>query len=27
LGFEQVWNLRGGMIEWKDAQFPVERGP
>ena len=27
LGFEQVWNLKGGMIEWKDAQLPVERGP
>ena len=25
LGFEHVWNLRGGMIEWKDAQLPVER--
>jgi sulfur dioxygenase len=27
LGFERVWNLKGGMIEWKDAQLPVERGP
>jgi len=27
LGFEQVWNLGGGMIEWRDAQLPVERGP
>ena len=26
LGFEHVWNLKGGMIEWKDAQLPVERG-
>jgi sulfur dioxygenase len=25
LGFEHVWNLKGGMIEWKDAQLPVER--
>jgi sulfur dioxygenase len=25
LGFERVWNLKGGMIEWKDAQLPVER--
>src|SRR5271155_2996083 len=24
LGFEHVWNLKGGMIEWKDAQLPVE---
>jgi sulfur dioxygenase len=27
LGFERVWNLKGGMIEWKDAQLTVERGP
>jgi sulfur dioxygenase len=26
LGFEQVWNLKGGMLEWTDAQLPVERG-
>ena len=25
LGFEHVWNLKGGMIEWKDEQLPVER--
>ena len=25
MGFEHVWNLKGGMIEWKDAQLPVER--
>ena len=25
LGFEHVWNLKGGMLEWKDAKFPVER--
>jgi sulfur dioxygenase len=25
LGFEHVWNLKGGMIEWRDAQLPVER--
>jgi rhodanese-related sulfurtransferase len=26
LGFEHVWNLKGGMLEWKDANLPVERG-
>jgi rhodanese-related sulfurtransferase len=26
LSFEHVWNLKGGMLEWKDAKFPVERG-
>jgi len=25
LGFEHVWNLKGGMLEWKDAHLPVER--
>jgi len=25
LGFEHVWNLKGGMIEWADARLPVER--
>ncbi len=24
LSFEHVWNLKGGMIEWKDAHLPVE---
>lgn len=24
LGCEQVWNLKGGMLEWKDARLPVE---
>jgi sulfur dioxygenase len=24
LGCEQVWNLKGGMIEWNDAHLPVE---
>ena len=24
LGFEHVWNLKGGMIEWKDERLPVE---
>src|SRR5277367_6208935 len=24
LGFEHVWNLKGGMIEWKDARLPVD---
>ncbi len=26
LGFEHIWNLKGGMLEWKDANLPVERG-
>jgi sulfur dioxygenase len=26
LGFEQVSNLRGGMLDWVDANFPVEHG-
>jgi sulfur dioxygenase len=25
MGFERVSNLKGGMIEWNDAHFPVER--
>jgi sulfur dioxygenase len=25
LGFEKVWNLKGGMLEWNDAGLPVER--
>ncbi len=25
LGFERVWNLKGGMLEWNDAGLPVER--
>jgi len=25
LGFEQVWNLKGGMLDWKNASLPVER--
>jgi sulfur dioxygenase len=25
MGFEHVWNLKGGMIEWQDAKLPVER--
>jgi len=24
MGFEHVWNLKGGMIEWKEARLPVE---
>ncbi|HSU91182.1 MAG TPA: rhodanese-like domain-containing protein, partial [Sporolactobacillaceae bacterium] len=24
LGCEQVWNLKGGMIEWNDARLPIE---
>jgi sulfur dioxygenase len=25
LGFEEVCNLKGGMLDWVDAKFPVER--
>jgi rhodanese-related sulfurtransferase len=25
MGFEHVWNLKGGMIEWNDARLPIER--
>jgi sulfur dioxygenase len=25
LGFERVGNLKGGMLDWNDAQLPVER--
>jgi sulfur dioxygenase len=25
LGFEHVWNLKGGMLDWTDARMPVER--
>jgi rhodanese-related sulfurtransferase len=25
LGFEHVCNLKGGMLDWNDAQLPVER--
>jgi sulfur dioxygenase len=25
LGFERVWNLRGGMLAWQDSKLPVER--
>jgi sulfur dioxygenase len=25
LGFEHVFNLRGGMLDWDDARLPVER--
>lgn len=25
LGFEHVWNLKGGMLDWSDARMPVER--
>jgi sulfur dioxygenase len=24
LGFERVWNLKGGMLDWNDAHLPVE---
>jgi len=24
LGCEQVWNLKGGMLEWNDARLPIE---
>jgi rhodanese-related sulfurtransferase len=26
LGFEQVSNLKGGMLDWNDQDLPVERG-
>ena len=25
LGFEQVYNLQGGMVDWDDRKLPVER--
>jgi sulfur dioxygenase len=25
LGFENVYNLKGGMLDWNDAQLPIER--
>ena len=25
LGFEQVYNLQGGMVDWNDRKLPVER--
>jgi rhodanese-related sulfurtransferase len=25
LGFDHVWNMRGGMVEWNDERLPVER--
>jgi sulfur dioxygenase len=25
LGFEQVYNLQGGMIDWNDRELPIER--
>jgi rhodanese-related sulfurtransferase len=25
LGFEQVYNLQGGMVDWNDRRLPVER--
>ncbi len=25
LGFEHVWNLKGGMLDWNEARLPVER--
>jgi len=25
LGFEHVYNMRGGMLDWLDAGLPVER--
>jgi sulfur dioxygenase len=24
LGFEHVWNLKGGMLDWSDARMPIE---
>ena len=25
LGFEHVWNMKGGMLDWNEAGLPVER--
>jgi rhodanese-related sulfurtransferase len=25
MGFEQVYNLKGGMLTWNDAGLPTER--
>jgi rhodanese-related sulfurtransferase len=25
LGFERVWNMRGGMLDWNEAKLPVAR--
>ena len=25
LGFERVWNMKGGMLDWNDAHLPVQR--
>jgi sulfur dioxygenase len=25
LGFERVWNMKGGMLDWNEAHLPVER--
>jgi glyoxylase-like metal-dependent hydrolase (beta-lactamase superfamily II)/rhodanese-related sulfurtransferase len=25
LGFEHVWNLKGGMLDWNETRLPVER--
>jgi rhodanese-related sulfurtransferase len=25
MGFEQVYNLQGGMIDWNDRELPIER--
>jgi len=25
LGFEHVWNMKGGMLDWNEARLPVER--
>jgi sulfur dioxygenase len=25
LGFERVWNLKGGMLAWQDSKLPVKR--
>jgi rhodanese-related sulfurtransferase len=25
LGFDQVYNLQGGMVDWNDRRLPVER--
>jgi len=25
LGFDRVWNMKGGMLDWNEARLPVER--
>ena len=25
LGFTNIWNLKGGMLEWEKAGYPIEK--